>query len=118
AYTSLSSIYKLRNNVDSAFKYQGFAMAAKDSLNNVEKIKQFQNIGFDEQLKVRELEKEKIENQNKIRTYGMLTGIAVFMLIAFLLYRNNRNRKKANELLQKQKEEIGEQKKNVEQTLS
>jgi signal transduction histidine kinase len=118
AYTSLSSIYKFRNNVDSAFKYQGFAMAAKDSLNNVEKIKQFQNIGFDEQLKVRELEKEKIENQNKIRTYGMLASIAVFMLIAFLLYRNNRNRKKANELLQKQKEEIGEQKKNVEQTLS
>ncbi len=47
----------------------------------------------------------------------MLAGIAVFILIAFLLYRNNRNRKKANELLQKQKEEIEVQKKNVEGTL-
>jgi len=118
AYTSLSSIYKLRNNVDSALKYHEFAMAAKDSLNNLEKIKQFQNIGFEELLKVRALENEKTETQNKIRTYGMLAGIVVFMLIAFLLYRNNRNRKKANELLQKQKEEIGEQKKNVEQTLT
>ncbi|MEO7049756.1 MAG: ATP-binding protein, partial [Ferruginibacter sp.] len=33
------------------------------------------------------------------------------------LYRNNRHRKKANELLQKQKEEIAEQKQNVEQSL-
>jgi signal transduction histidine kinase len=36
----------------------------------------------------------------------MLAGIGVFMLIAFLFYRNNRNRKKANILLQKQKEEL------------
>ena len=36
--------------MDSAFIYQGLAMTAKDSLNNVEKINQFQNIGFDEQL--------------------------------------------------------------------
>ena len=36
----------------------------------------------------------------------MLAGIGVFMLIAFLLYRNNRNRKKANELLKKQKEKV------------
>ncbi len=118
AYTSLSSIYKMRNNMDSAFIYQGLAMAAKDSLNNAEKIMQVQNIGFDEQLRHRELEEERIQIQNKIRTYAMLAGIAVFMLIAFLLFRNNRNRKKANTLLQKQKEEIELQKKNVEQTLA
>ncbi len=106
AYASLSSIYKLRNNMDSAFFYQGLAMAEKDSINSVEKLNQFQNIGFDEQLKVQQLEKEKIENRNKIRTYGMLAGICVFMLIAFLLNRNNRNRQKANALLQKQKEEL------------
>ena len=100
--------------MDSAFIYQGLAMAAKDSLNNAEKIMQVQNIGFDEQLRHRELEEERIQIQNKIRTYAMLAGIAVFMLIAFLLFRNNRNRKKANTLLQKQKEEIELQKKNVE----
>ena len=118
AYTSLASTYKLRNNMDSAFFYQGLAMAEKDSINSVEKIKQFENIGFDEQLKVQELEKEKIENQNKIRTYGMLAGIAIVMLIAFMLYRNNRNRKKANDLLQQKNVEIEQQKKNIEQTLT
>ncbi|MEO5984149.1 MAG: tetratricopeptide repeat protein, partial [Ferruginibacter sp.] len=86
AYTSLSSIHRSRNNMDSAFIYQGLAMNAKDSLNNAEKIEQFQNIGFDEQLRLRELEEEKIQVQHKIRTYALLTAIAVFMLIAFLLF--------------------------------
>ncbi len=75
-------------------------------------------MGLDEQLRLDELEKEKIQTQTKIRTYAMLAGIGVFMLIAFLLYRNNRNRKKANELLQKQKEEIAEQKQHVEKSLT
>ena len=117
AYASLSFIYKLRNKIDSAFIYQGLTMAIKDSLNNAEKIKQFQNIAFDEQLRLRELADEKIQIKNKIRTYVLLTGIAIFMVIAFLLFRNNQHRKKANELLQKQKIEIEEQKINVEKTL-
>jgi len=117
AYKTLSSIYKLRNNIDSAFVFQGLAMAANDSLNNAKKIKMFQEIGFDQELKMQQMEKERIETQYKIRTYTLLAGVIVFMIIAFLLYRNNRNRKKANEVLQKQKEEIEVQKKNVEKTL-
>ncbi len=101
AYTTLSSIYKVRNNMDSAFFYQGLAMAEKDSVNSVEKIKQFENIGFDEQLKVQELEVEKAEYQNKIRTYSMLAGLGVFSIIAFILYRNNRQKQKANQVLEK-----------------
>ena len=75
-------------------------------------------MGFDEQLRLKKLEEDSIQTQNKIRTYAMLAGIAVFMLIAFLLYRNNRNRKKANELLLHKNVEIELQKKNVEQTLT
>jgi signal transduction histidine kinase len=105
-FTCLYSIYKSQNNTDSALHYLQLATAEKDSLYNTEKAKQFQNIGFDEQLRMQELEKEKIEAQNKIRTYTMLAGIAVFMVIAFLLYRNNRNRRKANTLLKQQKDKI------------
>ena len=101
AYASLSTIFKLRNNMDSAFFYQGLAMAAKDSFNSVEKIKQFQNIGFYEQLKVQELEKEKVENKNKIRTFSLLAGLAVISIIAFITYRNNRQKQKANLVLEK-----------------
>jgi len=100
AYSTLSAIYKLKKNIDSAYFYQGLAMAAKDSLDNAEKIKLFQNIGFDQQLKVQELQKEKIENQNRIRIYILLSGLAAIMLIAIILYRNNQQKKKANKLLE------------------
>src|SRR6202042_3548949 len=55
-YSSLSSIFKQRKEIDSAFRYQGMALAAKDSLNNAEKVKQFENVGFSEQLRVQQLE--------------------------------------------------------------
>ena len=119
AYSSLSSAYDQQKRTDSAFAFLKLATALHDSLNNVERtnLLAYQNANFDEQLRVKKLEDEKIQTRTKIRIYAMLAGIAVFMAIAFLLYRNNRHRKKANELLQKQKEEIAEQKENVEQTL-
>jgi len=118
AYNSLSSSYKKLNEIDSAFLYQGLAMALKDNLNNIEKINLFQGIGFDEQLRVQELESEKVQTKNKIRIYSLLAGIVVLFLIAFLLYRNNRNRLKANIVLMQQKKEIEEEKKIAEEALS
>jgi two-component system NtrC family sensor kinase len=108
AYRMISDYYLDQNKADSSFIYLRLATVLNDSLDKVEKEKfqEFQVAGFNEALRLQELEKEKIQTQNKIRTYAMLAGIGVFMLIAFLLYRNNRNRKKANTLLQKQKEEV------------
>ncbi len=116
-YQSLAALYKLNKQPDSAFQYMQLAFNLNDSLNNSGKVRQFQNIGFNELLRVEQLEKDKIELQNAIRMYAMLGGLAVFSIIAVFLYRNNLSRKKANELLQKQKEEVEVQKKNVEKTL-
>jgi two-component system NtrC family sensor kinase len=117
-YTTLSAAYNLRAQNDSAYFYLKIADALKDSLYNKQKINQFKDIGFNQQFHQQEVENQHIQYQNKIRMYAMLAGIAVFILIAFLLYRINYSRRKANELLQKQKQEIEEQKKNVEVTLS
>ena len=108
AYRLISDFYGEQKKTDSSFIYLRLAALLNDSLDKSEKkkLQEFQVAGFNEQLRLRELEKEKIQTQSKIRTYAMLAGIGVFMLIAFLLYRNNHNRKKANILLQKQKEEL------------
>jgi two-component system, NtrC family, sensor kinase len=98
-YSTLSSVFKFQNKIDSAFEYQGMALAAKDSLNNEEKVKQFENIGFSEQLRVQQLEEERIAVQNKTRTYSMLAGSGVFLLLTIILYRNNRQKQKANVVL-------------------
>jgi len=106
AYSCLAQVYKLQNKPDSALKYLEMSIAINDSLYNREKVKQFQNIGFAEQQRLQELEQEKIQTQNRIRIYGLLTGIIVILLVSFLLYRINRNRRKAHALVLKQRNEL------------
>ena len=108
AYRMISDFYGEQKKIDSSFVYLRLATLLNDSLDKLEKkkLQEFQVDGFNEQIHLQKLEKEKIQTQSKIRTYVMLAGTGVFMLIAFLLYRNNLNRKKANTLLQKQKEEV------------
>ncbi|MES1221891.1 MAG: ATP-binding protein [Bacteroidota bacterium] len=119
-YSLFSSIYAKHNKPDSAYAYLKLATDIKDSLNNAGRtnLLAFKNKDFDELMRLKELEEEKIQTQTKIRTFALLAGIGVFILITLLLYRNNKNRQKANALLQKQKEEIETQKKNVERTLT
>jgi signal transduction histidine kinase len=47
------------------------------------------------------LEKEKIQTQSKIRTYGFLAGLCVLSVIGFILYINNRQKQKTNTKLEK-----------------
>jgi two-component system NtrC family sensor kinase len=102
----LSQLYKKNKNADSAFAFQETMIALKDSIESREKISKFQNIDFDERMRVRELQEEKAKLRNTIKVYVLIAGIGVFMMIAFLLYRNNQHRKKTNLLLEKQKEEL------------
>ena len=102
AYRKLSLIYKILNEPDSALKYLELSFALRDSLNNAEKVnlRKYQSMGFDEQLRLQELENEKIQTKNKIRTYAMLAGLGVFIVIGLILYRNNRQKQKTNKVLE------------------
>ena len=94
AYNSLVDIYKDQKRPDSALIYLQLANAAKDSLLSLEKIKQLQNIGFDEQLRLQELEKESLQTKSKIRIYSLLGGLGILLIVAVLLFRNNRQKQK------------------------
>ena len=119
AYYFLHELYKKTNDADSAYHYLQLYTYLSDAYNKSErdKIDAYQNVGFNQQIEMKEREKKQIEKENTIRTYAMIAGIGVLILIASLLYINNQNRKKANQLLQKQKLEIEIQKSNVEKTL-
>jgi len=103
AYTALFAAYKLQGRTDSAFLYLQRSQTLSDSLHVAEKAKlsQYLSIGFSDQLKVQELEKEKIQVQTRNRTYVMLAGIGIFVIIASILYRNNKQKQKANKILEK-----------------
>jgi hypothetical protein len=58
AVTLLSDIYKSKNNLDSAVQYMGLAILIKDSLFNREKVRQIQDVSFNEQLHQQELQQK------------------------------------------------------------
>ncbi|HEX4958819.1 MAG TPA: ATP-binding protein, partial [Lacibacter sp.] len=99
---------QMNGQTDSAYKYQGLALQMIDSLTKmrIKNLTNFQNIGFNEQLRLQNIEKEKITYQNKIRTYFFMAGIGVLLLLAFIFYRNNRQKQKANKILQEEKAKV------------
>ena len=108
AYTNLSDSYTLNNKTDSAFKYKNLAYNSLDSASNskIESLTKAQSLAFDDQLKLKVLEKEKADEKNKLRTIMLLAGLGVMFLVGFLLYRNNRQKQKANGKLQTTLQEL------------
>jgi len=106
SYTALSSYYQSSRNNDSIVKYQALIIKIKDSLFSDKQAQQFQNIDFDEQQRQQQVETAKKDLRAKWRTYSLLAGLFVILLVAILLWRNSRQRKKANILLAKQKAEL------------
>jgi signal transduction histidine kinase len=97
AYENLYLVYQLRNRLDSAYKYLGLALRTNDSINRskIKSLAEFQKLTLGEQQRSQNIEKEKVVYQNKVRTYFMLSGIGVFLLLAIIFYMNNRQKSKA-----------------------
>ena len=117
ASSVLSDIYRSQNMLDSSAKYNGIAVSIKDSIFNKERITQFQNLSFSEDLRKQEIDAAQSEYVNKVKIYILSGGLAILVLMAVMLLRNNRHKQKAYALLQKQKQEIDTQKAKVEETL-
>jgi len=77
-----------------------------DSLYGPLKFKELQLLMLEEQQRQQEMQQEQDRYKNKAKMIGLWSAIGVFFIIAFLLYRNNRHKQKANALLQSQKEKI------------
>lgn len=113
----LGEVYEEKNQKDSTIKYLKLISSIKDELNNTEKVRAFQNISFNEELKRKELENARIENQNRLQLFILLGGLLVAIIIAVILLRNNRHKEKINRQLSIQKKMVDEQKDKAESAL-
>ncbi|GEO07895.1 hypothetical protein SAE01_03910 [Segetibacter aerophilus] len=104
ASSFLKDYYRSKNNFDSAFLYQEIGSAAKDSLLSLEKIRQIQNLSFKERLQQQAIQDAKNELRNRVKVYSLVAGLVILIGAALFLYRNNRQKQKANALLKFQKE--------------
>jgi len=72
----------------------------------IRNLADFQKLTYDEQLRLQNLEKDKVVYQNKVRTYFLLGGIGVLLLLAIIFYRNNQQKYKAKLKIEKAYEDL------------
>ena len=108
AYRMISDYYWDNKNTDSSFAYLRRATVLDDSLDKIEKSKlhEFQVSAFKQQLDLQQQEQVRIEKEGKLKTIAIIALIAVFSTIGFLLYRNNRQKQKANQILKEKNSEV------------
>ncbi len=100
ASSLISELYKNKNKSDSALKYLSRAITEKDSLIGTKRFQELQRIILDEQELQRVEEAKRIATQNRQKQYALLAGLGVFLVVASILYRNNKQKQKTNKVLE------------------
>ncbi|CAN5843042.1 hypothetical protein BH24BAC1_BH24BAC1_19990 [soil metagenome] len=120
----LLQLYRNRQDYPNAFRYQHLYYAYKDSLLGEETARHTALLEYNADLetkqsqivlltKDRQLQAEASTRQRQL-LYGLLGGLGLVLVLAGVLMRNNRNKQRANALLEKQKTEIDGQARRLE----
>src|SRR5205814_648376 len=72
----------------------------KDSLYGQKKIQELQRILLNEQQRQQQLQKERDQLRERYRLIALLTMLGVFLIIGIILFRNNKQKQKANKVLE------------------
>ncbi|HAC15748.1 MAG TPA: hypothetical protein DCE78_07370, partial [Bacteroidetes bacterium] len=94
AHTALASVFDKRSQIDNAYYHMKEAQTLTLAINRDEKVKEFQVLGLNEQIRLNELETERVLVQSRFQIYGLGAGIGVLLLISTILYRNSNRQKK------------------------
>ena len=97
----LKDFFKAQNKIDSAFYYQEIMLNAINTNRNADKIKQIQNLAFRELFKEQELKTERTNFRNQIILYSLSAILGILLLAGFFLYKSNKQKQKANAVLEK-----------------
>ena len=102
AYKRLSTVYNLNNDKDNAYKYESLAYKLNDSLKNarIANLTEYQKFAFNEQLRLKKLDEEKTAYANKMNMLGLFALLTGILVVALILFRNNRQKQKANKVLE------------------
>ena len=101
-FEQLATIYKLKNNHVLAYDYLLKGKVISDSITKqyIDGLYKFQDADFSQKIRLQELEQESQQIKSRNKMYALLVGLGVFLVVALLLYRNNRQKQKANRILE------------------
>jgi len=108
ASSLLVNLFRISGNLDSSFFYNDVASASKDSLYGPEKFRQLQLLIVDEQNRQQKIRQEEQQYKNRLKYIFLLTALGIFLLVAFILFKSNRQKQKSNVLLSEQKNKVEE----------
>ena len=97
----LAQLFRQQKNTDSAFFYQDVTRVMSDSLYGPEKFRELQLLMLEDQQRQQDIEQEQERYKNKTKMIALWSAIGVFLVIGFILYRNNYQKQKANRILEK-----------------
>jgi hypothetical protein len=95
----LKKWYQSQNNLTKALYYNHIAFAAQDSLRNSDKVKKAQQLIFQEEQYQQSLEAEKTAYRNRLMQYGLIAGLCVLALLAWVFYLNFKRKQRETSLL-------------------
>jgi class 3 adenylate cyclase/Tfp pilus assembly protein PilF len=116
SYEGLALVYSRLSDFANAYKYQTLLTGIKDTLYNAEADKKMLGLQFDFEIQKKEgqislLKKDKdlqelsLRRQRLVRN-TLLAGFGMILIIAFILFRNYRNKAKLNRILDHQNAKI------------
>lgn len=108
AYENMYQHFQQFSQRDSAFKYLQLANKERAFFikKTISNLAAFQQVLLDRQLKLKDLQREEIEKQGRVRMYYLLTALFVFLVFGAVLLYSYLQKRKANVLLASQKEQI------------
>ncbi len=99
ASSLLSNLYENSDSKE-AFRYYKLAAATKDSLFGAGNMQAIRTMIAQEESRQKDIETTRINYQTQLKQFALLVGLGIMFLIGFFLYRNNRQKQKANTQLQ------------------
>jgi len=108
AYENMFEHFLRFSQPDSAFKYLNLAHKERAffTKKTISNLAAFQQVLLDRQLKLKDLQREEIEKQGRVRMYALIAALLVFLGFGAILLYNYLQKRKANEILEVQKEQI------------
>lgn len=120
-YGALASAYAQKNDFANAYKYQGLYVAYRDSMVNSEITNKASLLQYNYTLAKKQAQIVTLNQQKKLQYAFLIGALVVVVLIGItmmILYRNNRQKQKANNLLSKQKQMIEEERDKTNKVLT
>jgi signal transduction histidine kinase len=105
----LSELYERSGNPAESYRYYKNYIIYRDSINNIKTVQSMANLRTDFEVSQKQLEVDLLNQQKQNQRWWLITIAGVLFstfVVLFVLYRNNKNKQKANALLQKQKEKV------------